>query len=179
MSIELKIKANTLAAEARIIRRIELKRKQRFNKQTAEVKEKWGEEHSAALSSLHNHRTVLVRRAARATHLARAYLNGRAYIELETKAYVEPPYQEVAKMVKSYGDVGLFGNVGPDAIADWTRGHLDETELAELKARAKRGSVKVWSTQPTKPKVKKPRRAHRTVEEWKAMQADMEKVKRE
>ena len=68
MSIELKIKSKSLAVEAQIIRHEEKK----VNR--PEVR-----------CSLHHHRTIDVRDEARATFLARAFIQGRAYSTVESK----------------------------------------------------------------------------------------------
>ena len=71
MSIELKIKAISLADEARTIRRFERAQRRLGNL------EKY--------VSLRSHRINEVRQEARATHLARAYIAGKTYKSVEQK----------------------------------------------------------------------------------------------
>ncbi len=87
-TIFLKIKLKTLAAEARIIRRQELKTKGKWNHQR---------------ESLYLHRTGDMRKEARATHIAYGYLRGRKLSEIENKFYTEPDWERVERMVKKYG----------------------------------------------------------------------------
>lgn len=82
MSIELKIKSKHLALEPQIIRHEERKLKQRMRYHrskdgTSSIDLEW------KLHSLTNHRKFIVRHEARATHLARAYLAGKAYKSVE------------------------------------------------------------------------------------------------
>jgi hypothetical protein len=89
MHVELKIKLKSLAEEARIIRREELIAKKRGDYST--------------LNSLHNHRVLVVRPAARSTHLAYSFLRGRNYRDVERMCYHQPNFAEVFRMVKKYG----------------------------------------------------------------------------
>jgi len=97
MSIELKIKIKHLAEEARIIRKEEKKAKERRDYPT--------------LDKLHHHRIFVVRRAARETQLAYAFLRGRDYLTTEKcKRDNRPtPYsstrKEVERLVKKYGEL--------------------------------------------------------------------------
>lgn len=55
---------------------------------------------------LHEHRINIVRREARATHLARAFLMGRSYHDVEQKAFQCPlgvHKERIEKMVLTYG----------------------------------------------------------------------------
>lgn len=102
MSIELKIKAVSLADEARTIRREEKAAKARRDTQT--------------VNKLHMHRVGIVREEARATHLARAYLAGRAYREIEATTRCPLPafiIKKVVKMLERYG-----GLSEPD-LSEW------------------------------------------------------------
>lgn len=113
MSIELKIKAKHLALEPAIIRKEEQKllKQIKYTKQyhqtnddlndlTYPLHQKW--------SSLFAHRKWDVRNEARATHLARAFLHGQSYNEVEGKThdkwvlkfYIIP---RVFAMVAKYG----------------------------------------------------------------------------
>ncbi len=89
MSIELKIKAISLADEARTIR-IEEKR--------AKAKRQ-----TSTLNSLHEHRINVVRPAARATHLARAFLAGMPYRAVERTTRTSAPAYATSQMLVKYG----------------------------------------------------------------------------
>lgn len=91
-AVFLKIKLKSLAAEARIIRRQELKTKGKWN---------------SLREDLYIHRTRVVRRAARETGLAYGFIRGRAYPALERTCEVPPDWKEVGKMVKKYGGTDL------------------------------------------------------------------------
>lgn len=89
MSIELKIKSKSLAAEAKIIRDEENKISKAIRRQMAyQAKtgvldpqpEKW---RVRSLNSIHLHRTLNVRHEARSTLLARAFLAGQRYRDVE------------------------------------------------------------------------------------------------
>lgn len=86
-TVFLKIKAKSLAAEARIIRAEEKKRRGDLRSQLA------------------GHRKDVVRREARHTLLALAYLRGRAYrvVERSVRKGNEPNWSEVERMIKKYG----------------------------------------------------------------------------
>jgi hypothetical protein len=94
MSIELKIKSKHLTEEAKIIR---------FEERKQKAKNK------PAFWSLRQHRTWDVRNENRATFLARAFLDGRAYKSVEVKIHssnklVVVIVPRVLAMVNKYGD---------------------------------------------------------------------------
>lgn len=89
MSIFLKIKLKSLAAEARIIRRQELKTR--------------GARHNDTREALHLHRIHVVRAAARHTHLAYGFIRGKSYEQLERSCDHPPSWKDVAAMIKKYG----------------------------------------------------------------------------
>ncbi|MFQ6011538.1 MAG: hypothetical protein ACE5KG_05145 [Nitrososphaerales archaeon] len=82
--IFLKIKLKSLAAEARIIKHQEKKSKY------------WN-------FQLYHHRITVVRREARHTHLAYAFLRGRSYSQIEEKCHTPPDWEQVRRMVTRYG----------------------------------------------------------------------------
>lgn len=105
MSIELKIKSKHLALEPAIIRREEKKILKRIRSgrcnDTASAQLKY--------ESLHNHRKWNVRNEARATELARAFLIGKPYSEVEQKRKPENEFKfkryilpRVVAMVNKY-----------------------------------------------------------------------------
>lgn len=89
MSIELKIKAKSLAAEARIIREeeIKLKRKSRYARERQNVEA--ATHYERQRQSLYDHRIDIVRWECRATHLARAFMKGYAYADIERNARLD------------------------------------------------------------------------------------------
>jgi len=131
MSYELKVKAATLAEEARIIRRLEKKRKRSarmakngLNRQRAN-KDREG---------MHMHRTFDVRRMARATHLARAFIKGHPLALVEKDSRMEnhlhrQPWvlSQVLGMVTRYGRGpesrlhNADAQVVSRAVFDWAR----------------------------------------------------------
>lgn len=104
MSIELKIKAKHLALEPAIIRHEEnklLKTRKRFEKYGFD-KLPWDDPRYKAYlrttytrDKIHSHRILDVRNEARATHLARAYLDNMPYkaVEGKRKLPIEDDYQ--------------------------------------------------------------------------------------
>ena len=88
MSVKLKIKIKSLAEEARIIRKEEIKAKFRKDNNLRE--------------SLYEHRTWSVRRAARNTQIAYGYIRGKSYRQIENKANSEPDWKSVYDMVRKY-----------------------------------------------------------------------------
>jgi hypothetical protein len=107
MSIELKIKAKTLAAESKYIRHEEIAElKRRRLKHDPERSTYW---------RFHNHRIDVVRREARATHLARAFLKGKfTYPQVESVCRTDPDWDRVMNMIKRYAPP----NSDPKDIAD-------------------------------------------------------------
>lgn len=101
--LELKIKAMSLAAEARIIRNIELRLKRR---KTAGGKERPGlrdERNFASYHRLHDHRIKDIRIEARATHLARMFLKGKPYSDVEKKTHAMPPLDKAKSIAERFG----------------------------------------------------------------------------
>lgn len=112
MSIELKIKSKHLSEEARIIRFEEHK----IKKQARWAREKQETANASKIMdtwhSLNHHRRYDVRNENRATFLARAYLDGKAYSSVEQKRSDDQEYvffqkvlPRVLTMVKKYGKV--------------------------------------------------------------------------
>lgn len=112
MSLELKIKAATLAAEARIIRRWEAAIRKEKNRQRV----KFGAPDQKTIDkflNLHEHRTFLVRQVARSTHLARMFLKGTPYkaAEKDCKHAGPPHWYEILKMAKRYAKPGVHNSI--------------------------------------------------------------------
>lgn len=90
MHIEyLTVKRKTLAAEARIIRKMAQKAKKRKNGELA--------------MRLNEHRTDMVRKAARTAHLSHAFIKGMEYRRVERIARTEPDLHEINRLVSKYG----------------------------------------------------------------------------
>lgn len=83
----LRVKIKSLAAEAGIIR--------------SEEQRHPGS--SSTRSGLREHRVGIVRREQRSSLLAYAFLRGRQYLEVETKAKAPPCLKRVAKLAWSFG----------------------------------------------------------------------------
>jgi len=125
MSVELKIKSKHLALEAKVIRFEE----EKIKKQLAWYRknkplEIYGKD--LGLSSLSEHRKIVVGRENRATFLARAFIAGTPYNKVEVKRrqdresefviYVLP---RVLEMVKKYAPYNVRKNVTKETIQDW------------------------------------------------------------
>lgn len=135
-SVELKVKACSLAAEAVIIRRLERRlaksrtraqHKLRENNKENEFKDHWG----FRISSLHHHRVTVVRRSARRTHLVRAFLSGRPYLEVENKVLERNQLDAddskvIIDMAYRYGQV--FHGHNQEPLKPWQFRSRDEIE---------------------------------------------------
>ncbi|UTS52135.1 hypothetical protein [Synechococcus phage BUCT-ZZ01] len=111
--VELKIKSKHLSFEPAIIKREE----QKLNKQIEWLKKnqkKVPDTTTWKLSSLASHRLVDVKNEARATYLARAFLENRPYKTIENSRKNEKEYQfsvvqnRVKKIVKKYAPYSQF-----------------------------------------------------------------------
>ena len=116
MSIELKIKSKHLALEPAIIKKEEEKLKLRAK--YYREKQEFGKANvlEYKLNSLVSHRKTIVRDEARATYLARAYIAGKNYSDIERncKDYL-PCYDRVSKMVYKYD----MPNFSKEKIFSW------------------------------------------------------------
>lgn len=88
----LRVKTKSLTAEATIIRREE--------RRTSNL---W------LYTRLHQHRVVMLRRTARATHIAYALIKGRRYSQIETNPKSKPDWEAVERMYMKYGPRGANG----------------------------------------------------------------------
>lgn len=95
--LELKVQACSLAAASRIIRRIEIRIKHK-NQGVKSIRAV--DQHSR----MHRKRTHEIRSAARATHLARGFLRGLDYSEVENYTHCFPQLLQwdIFNMVKQY-----------------------------------------------------------------------------
>lgn len=135
MSIQLKIKECSLAAESAIIkrqmRRLTKSRARANNPSTAtEASRKRVSEIDVAMASLQMHRENVVTWTARTTHLARAFLKGQRHLEVETEPKNSVVAAErrgvmrqnapkpISEMIRRYGG-SKYQNVTPDQIREW------------------------------------------------------------
>lgn len=106
MSIELKVKHKTLATEAQFIRKEERKQLgySRYCRTTNELD--WNLPYAQYLK-LRDHRTQVVRPEARLTGIARGYLRGRSYSEIEIpkgpNRLSQDDCERITKMIQKYG----------------------------------------------------------------------------
>jgi len=100
----LKIKVKSLAAESRIIRSQELKLK--------------GKNWCHLARPLQVHRRGALRAEARDTHIAYGYLKGRSYSQIEATVNRPADWDNIARMVKKYGNTGLA-----EKLEDWMYGN--------------------------------------------------------
>ena len=134
MSIELKIKSKSLAAEAKIIRFEERKElnKSRYALRIARESGVNGDLNSEAYKlqneyrSLNHHRRWDVRNESRATQLARAYLEEKPYKFVEQKRKPENEYTfqcfivpRVTAMVSKYSNSNMEKSALKEAIQEW------------------------------------------------------------
>lgn len=118
MSIELKIKSKHLSEEARIIRfeerkllkKIDYRRKKHYESGSNGEYPIWEDKDKQKYNSLSHHRKWDVCNENRATFLARAYISGVPYNQVEQKRKEENEYAfrvyvfpRVASMVAKYG----------------------------------------------------------------------------
>ena len=101
--IELKIKAKSLAAEARIIRNLERRLKRRVTEGGKPRPGLTDDRTFSAFQKIRFHRILDVRTEVRVTNLARAFLKGHAYARVEHFAHAYPPMDRVKKMAERYG----------------------------------------------------------------------------
>ena len=106
----LKIKLKALAAEARIIRREELR-----TNCSPRIGEVYATANTLERAALHEHRVGAVRREARHTYLAYGFLRGRAYAQLEVTCQKPPDLSAVLRMVRKYGASGTL----EEGLRDW------------------------------------------------------------
>ena len=86
---KLKIKLKSLAAEARIIRKEELKRKGKWSHQA---------------ETLYCHRVNYLRPITRATHVAYGLLRGLEYLQIEPTSKSQPDWDKIRGMITKYSN---------------------------------------------------------------------------
>lgn len=149
--IELKIKALSLTAEARIIKRLERKLKRKYPIATMDGYNPKTDKQETIIHygpspllnprraeqffRIQGHRLKEVREEARATHLARAFLKGKPYHEVEQKAYEFPINKlkyKIEAMVRKYawGDSRLVAQRFEEWCQDAANYYHDYWEIA-------------------------------------------------
>lgn len=121
MSVELRVKEKSLAAEARMIRHEEKKaiKSAKWHREKQEVEEAGAFER--VRKSLYEHRIDVVRFEARATNLARAYIKGTPYRAIERSTKDQAGYKRgrlmgrVQKLICKYHDK----NVSAERLSAW------------------------------------------------------------
>ena len=123
MSIELKIKSKTLEVEAKIIRSHERKFINQFIYHRDKQESEKAERNEFTFYNLRDHRRFVVGTEARATFLARAFIRGRPYEEVEQAGRkTEKAGQflklipKILRMVHIYG--GMY-DVTTSDIEEW------------------------------------------------------------
>ncbi|WP_293862443.1 hypothetical protein [uncultured Alsobacter sp.] len=98
MKAYLKVKIMSLAAEARIIRKLQNRRAAYLvAKHLAKgLDREW--------SGLHAHRRFDVRCETRSAHLAYGFLRGRPYRAMEAKCWQGPDWKRVQQLVEKFGE---------------------------------------------------------------------------
>jgi len=146
MSIELKIKSKHLSEEARIIRFEENKIKCHSRNVRSRQGHATADEILQTFHSLNNHRRWDVRNENRATFLARAYIAGIPYNQVEQKRKEENEYTfqwhilpRVASMVAKYGDKKIQKKV-------WEGSYPNRKEVLNPDFIQLEKDIKAWST---------------------------------
>lgn len=105
--VKLKVKALSLAAESRIIKKLE-----------HGCEDEWG------TNPIYLHRIQEVRRESRATHLARGFLSGKAYSRVEFSRRPEKElefYKTKKRLISIVGKYGYSASDASSAIETWLK----------------------------------------------------------
>jgi hypothetical protein len=126
MSVELKIKSKSLAAEATIIRKEEA-RLLRIARELEKRQSGSAQRVRKTFDLISVHRRREVREEARATFLARAYLDGKKFSMVERP--LKDPYvfelrihSKLVAMIRKYGNPKLNSHQLNKAISNWISG---------------------------------------------------------
>ena len=158
---KLKVKAKSLAKEARIIRKEERKMLHSHGKYhyandcfnvNFVINEDEDDGHCVWHSELYLHRTVDVRKEARATHIARAFFKGKRYSDIESKVHCEFTQKQVidraARIVQKYGSTELRTKIAKSFIPPKSPGlgaPMDERAKYQKKfEQAERDAYRRW-----------------------------------
>lgn len=109
MSIELKVKVKSLAAEARIIKKEEQKQLAAYRWKKAN-RHNDANKHLRKYDDLYRHRKDVVSLICRLTHIARGYGKGLAYKDIEPKVksgklLTDRNCQSIENMINKYGNL--------------------------------------------------------------------------
>lgn len=115
MSVYLRVKIKSLAAEATIIRREERR-----------AKLLWQKYQNPTFFSLQGHRRCEVRPEARAALLAYGFLRGRTYHQIENKCHEPPNWHRVTELVRKYGT--LSKEQSAIAVKSWGDGEIAKAD---------------------------------------------------
>jgi len=107
----LKVKVNSLAAEAAIIRREERKASKRRN--------------TPLKVGLSEHRRGIVRFEARHSQLAYGFLRGMPYERIESKCSIKPRWSKIRKMIDKYG---IQRDWSHESRTDWDKRFNEQME---------------------------------------------------
>lgn len=99
---ELKVKRLSLAAESKIIRRLEKAKARSANRARKAAKDGLAQLSEAERHSLYLHRINVVRKEARASHLADGFIRGVPYAVMENFAYSEPEWDRVERIATKF-----------------------------------------------------------------------------
>jgi hypothetical protein len=127
----LKVKRLSLADEARTIRRLE-KRK----KKTEKAQRKYHKDSGLNTPfvsefegrGLHHRRTVVVRKEARAAHLAYMFLKGVPYASVESKCNEQPDWGRVVDIAEKFCDVSRWEEDILDSVDEWANHPKEKTQ---------------------------------------------------
>jgi hypothetical protein len=118
MRVYLKVKVASLAAEARIIRRLERQHRDRARQLAA--LQKPNSKMLDLRAGLYHHRVNVVRPEARASHLALGYLRGRSYAEMEGRAKTAPRWARIIELIRVHGDIRDTETI-TNAVVEWRK----------------------------------------------------------
>ena len=100
----LKVKAMSLAAEAKIIRNQEKQRTKQLRHALKFNYARAAEYHDTVRTGLYLHRIGIVREEARATNIAYGFLRNKKYSQIESYTYNPPDWARVEELVMKYAE---------------------------------------------------------------------------
>jgi hypothetical protein len=100
----LQTKAVSLALEAKYIRKQEYRFAKKARKARATMRSQSADYFDRNRAGQYHHRMTVVRNEARVTNLARGFLFGHPYSQIEWFAYSQPNWNRVKELVLRYGE---------------------------------------------------------------------------
>ena len=100
----LKVKAMSLASEAKIIRKQEKQRAKQLRHALKFNYTRAADYHDAVRTGLYLHRIGIVREEARATNIAYGFLRNKKYSQIESFTYNPPDWARVEELVMKYAE---------------------------------------------------------------------------